>query len=199
MALFGPRDRNLPLLTQLYQVEEDNIPEMDAMLTLRRGSQPFGMEKAKQQAQPVMELHKLARRMMDQAIDGKVQMGDLWVFNILWEQNIRQFGVRTRNELSREVDGRFHTFATDVRDLADIVMTRDNCNDPWRDWETEIVHDLAGVLLNQGKDLGCCPECKSVFVTSRRGRRYCSSRCQNRAGVRRMADRKKSSRRGVLR
>jgi hypothetical protein len=60
---------------------------------------------------------------------------------------------------------------------------------PWEAFK----HALADLLLETGFNLRQCPECRTIFLTDRRNKQFCTPRCVSRGTTRRYLDKQRKS------
>ena len=196
MALFGKADADLPLLTQAFQIDPDNMTEVEHFAErLSRGAQDRVGRLSEQQRETMLRdlagLCRLTRAILSTLHD---------------EGGI---SVRERRELE-EFLGRFRVaLAGPGIHLLRDSRTGDRLIIPIEHIKESIVYEedelipvshllqyvralLREVPVGQAA-LTRCKECESVFVTRRAGQQFCSHRCADRVSARRRRQRKSES------
>lgn len=204
MALFGPRDKDLPRLTRFYQVsqpgQDQPMEEWELYEWLRREighPLPFFYEEDRAVLDRLRRIHLLVRQMMDELADN---------------HKLRMTTARAYLEMLKEIpepkrDDRFIGLIRTPRDAegyyvegyepgewiepTDLVTM----NVYHLSWDHDMgKHILADIYREKDRPelFTRCEECLSAFRTTRAGQVYCSKRCSGRVMTRRSRQKKDS-------
>ena len=185
MAIFGPKDADAPMLTQLYQVQVDPAApvgsELDRWMWYRQfrlappkdgliSATPQGEEELRR----VAHLHGLVKRCMD-AMEARTLPApeDLEQVIRLARSLHPLLVLQDEHNPDREPDRPLLLHFGEANDQPDMT--------------TAIVSRLVKALDRGYTAFRRCPTCNSVFIAGRRGdQRRCSRRCNDREHARRM-------------
>jgi hypothetical protein len=193
MALFGPKDKDLPLLTQAFQLNVDNPDEVARFITMhdkiwrtppqdreQRHDPPVAAT-MKQAAATIEAVNtettisavNLAVVIMYSAVD-RDGVDGVWMKALnkalLWTSDHNTVGYYPFNPAFVPLDAMFRLEKED-----DLLPRR-------------ILLAVRDALLHMIEDrtfLRRCTECSSIFECSRTGQIFCSHRCADRAGQKR--------------
>ena len=199
MALFTKQDRELPLLTQYYQLEYDwhslegsELDEWVNGLGITYGH-AYGASRHKELREffgRLATLQPLFKRMMESAADeGRYARTDLSAFAKHYETR-PQSVVEKYEQRPPEGFGQFEQSGDYV--LAGLVqrVTLEGVFEREKPLK-HIVIEMDRAILDPTVPFRRCEQCRSVFLVERRDQVYCSRRCNNRSQAKRKREREK--------
>lgn len=194
MALFNGVDRDLPLLTQVFQLDDSSEAEMIEFHARQYGSidvlttldveleRPTTLERIRSGEDLVLlqTFIRITRKvMMIWAIcPGKIPAGE-WHILHNWYTLCSGFALTGLPDANGLIDIRTQVVrhSIKIKDLATDLIPR-------------IVRELWDFVHGDAQQLCLCQECKSLYVHLRKGQQWCSNRCSNRVGERRRRQKK---------
>jgi hypothetical protein len=184
MALFGRADKELPLLTQVYQVDRENREEIIDFAYPQSPNWSCALDMEDAMLRDTQIVIELAYEVMNTLCDS----GGVTRAQLLEVQ-------RQVNKARRHYDfpnaGKEPVGWDDVIPVGKITAgyNTEHLPDAYGETtiHTEIIHELDRLIvdMSRGKaSVARCVECRSVYVVLRKGQQFCSHRCGNRVSKR---------------
>lgn len=205
MALFGPKDKNLPLLTTFFQVEDipaqfDDIEEVELFQWLVQekhgNSRPPLILGEHDCFMRLARLHNLTKPFMIDLYDRRRLSASVATqFGILCRQIPQPQSTRTfgfpKDAVERDEEGEWIN-------PKDVDIGRGGGLPYDYHVASKIVEDLIGIM-RKPENLAKCPECQSIYVKARPASRqiYCSHRCGQRHLMRGKMREKRAAKKAV--
>ena len=190
MSIFTERDKDLPLLTQVYQLDRPkdgkpplvNHPDLDQWLAGLNPTNPLQPAEIEERVKRLLPIIALAKSIMDSVCSaGVVREDDMLAIN----QIFRRYRLWRAYKWTVTSSGNIP-----IKSISRTGLVTTSTPIDW-----QIIKAIETALNNAPETpdyFRQCQQCKSVFIVEEKNQVYCSKRCSNRTRNKRFHDKAKA-------